>query len=136
MTRERTLELFETLGTVFWFLMDGFWMLGWPITAGVLIGPAIITNLAAIFYIERSDGSVWATLAVNSWLWMNIHWMAADLYSLNITIIYAKVFFWAGVVLLLIGLIKYRDYKQYVFVVFYRFRRFRFKRNGSADKVN
>src|SRR3989338_1943806 len=135
MTRDKKLEMFETLCTISWFLLDGSWMLQWPIAVGVLICPAIFFNFMTFFYIERHSGSVLAVMAVNSWLLMNIFWAVADIYHMSISMAYAKLMFWSGLGFLLTGLAIHRDYKQYVFLVFYRFRRLRISKNGIKDKV-
>lgn len=135
MTRDKKLELWETLGTIFWFLLDGAWMLGWPVITGVLLGPALFFNFLVFFYVERVGGSVLAVLAVNSWLLMNIFWIMADLYGKSTAMIYAKFMFWTGLAFLLTSLAIHRDYKQYMFLALYRFRRFRINKNGIDDKV-
>ena len=135
MTRDKKLEMWETFGSVLWFLLDGAWMLDWRLGVTLLVAPAIFCNLLTIIYVEKLNGSLLAVLAVNSWLLMNVFWILGDMYQMGWALLWAKIAFWSGVSILLSGLVMHKSYKQYIFLVFYRFRRFKFHKNGVDDKV-
>lgn len=135
MTRDKKLELFESLGSVLWLLLDGFWMLEWSTPVAVLVIPTILCNLTTLAYVERANNSRVAVLIVNAWLLMNVFWILADMYSFSSGLIYAKILFGLSVGLLLFGMIRNRGYRHYVFLVFYRFRRFRMSKDKVDDNV-
>ena len=135
MIRDKKLELWETFGSVLWFLLDGSWMLDWRMMVTVLIVPTILCNFLTLFYLEKSDGSVLSGITVNSWLLMNVFWILGDMYHVGFAPLWAKITFWSGVGILLIGLIMHKSYKHYIFLVFHRFRRFKLHKNTVDNKV-
>jgi hypothetical protein len=73
------LALTETLGSVLWFLMDGFWMLSLAAAAKWMIFPTIAVNLFVFRYTRPVFSQLAVVAAMNSWLAMNIFWMIGDL---------------------------------------------------------
>jgi hypothetical protein len=95
------LTFWETTGSVLWFAMDAGWMLEIRLAALVLILPTLASNLMALRYVPvlREKLVVWA---MNSWLAMNIAWMAGDIFEVESYQMVAKAFTILGFTLLLI----------------------------------
>src|SRR3712207_1971610 len=73
------LAMVETIGSVLWFFMDGFWMLSLPFAAKSMVAPTLAVNLLVFRYTRRSLSQFAIASAMNSWLLMNILWMLGDL---------------------------------------------------------
>jgi hypothetical protein len=92
--------LVETIGSVLWFLMDGFWMLNQPVAAKAMVWPTLAVNLFVFRYTKRSFGQIAIVAAMNCWLAMNIFWMLGDLDTDPKPLAAARVLFFLGVALL------------------------------------
>lgn len=99
--QQSKLLLVETVGSVLWFLMDGFWMLNQAFAAKLMIVPTLAVNLLVFRYTQRSFSHFAVSAAMNSWLLMNICWMVADLDKDPQALAVARGMFLLGVVLLL-----------------------------------
>jgi hypothetical protein len=95
--------LVETIGSVLWFLMDGFWMLNLASAAKGMILPTLVVNLLVFRYAKRSLSQYSVVAAMNSWLLMNICWMVSDLDKNPKPLAAAKVMFALGIVLLAVA---------------------------------
>lgn len=93
----------ETVGSVLWFVMDGFWMLNSPAPAKTMIMPTLIVNLFVFRYTRRSLAHLAVVAAMNSWLAMNIFWMVGDLDKAPDLIAIARVLFASGILLLVVA---------------------------------
>ncbi len=92
--------------------MDALWMFDKVNIAIFLIIPTLLTGLASAF--EKPDaGNISITMAVNSWLAMNIFWMLDMMTA-------AKDFFFTGIALVLLSILLSGSLK-----VLDRFKRFR-----------
>jgi hypothetical protein len=98
------LALTETIGSVLWFVMDGFWMLNLAAPAKVMILPTLAINLLVFRYTKRSFSQLSVVAAMNSWLIMNIFWMLGDLDRTPRLIAIARVLFVLGIVLLALAI--------------------------------
>jgi hypothetical protein len=98
------LSLTETIGSVLWFVMDGFWMLNLAVPAKVMILPTLVVNLFVFRYTKRSFSQLSVVAAMNSWLVMNIFWMIGDLDRDPKLIAVARVLFVLGIVLLALAI--------------------------------
>jgi hypothetical protein len=94
------LALTETIGSVLWFVMDGFWMLNQALPAKAMVLPTLAVNLFVFRFTKRTFGQMAVVAAMNSWLVMNILWMLGDLAGDRRPIAVARVFFVLGIVLL------------------------------------
>lgn len=95
--------LVETVGSVLWFLMDGFWMLNLAVAAKAMVLPTLVVNLLVFRYAKRSLSQYSVVAAMNSWLLMNICWMVGDLDKDPKPIAAARVMFALGMVLLAVA---------------------------------
>jgi hypothetical protein len=94
------LALTETIGSVLWFVMDGFWMLSLALPAKMMVLPTLAFNLLVFRFTPRSFGHLSVVAAMNAWLMMNILWMAGDLDKDPRFVAAARVMFGLGLVLL------------------------------------
>ena len=101
------LVLVETIGSVLWFIMDGFWMLNQAFAAKAMVIPTFVVNLLVFRYTKRSFSQYSVLAAMNSWLLMNVCWMVGDLDKDPRPITAARVLFALGIGLL--GLAVGRD---------------------------
>ena len=101
------LVLVETIGSVLWFIMDGFWMLNQAFAAKAMVIPTFVVNLLVFRYTKRSFSQYSVVAAMNSWLLMNVCWMVGDLDKDPRPITAARVLFALGIGLL--GLAVGRD---------------------------
>ena len=92
--------LVETVGSVLWFFMDGFWMLNQPLPAKTMVWPTLAANLLVFRFTKRSFGQIAVVAAMNCWLAMNICWMLGDLDKDPKPLAAARVLFFLGIVLL------------------------------------
>ena len=104
--RRDQLALTETIGSVLWFVMDGFWMLNLALPARLMVLPTLAVNLWVFRYTKRSLGQVCVVAAMNSWLVMNILWMLGDLAKDPRPVEAARVLFALGIVLLVLAVVR------------------------------
>jgi hypothetical protein len=77
-------DLLDTANSVFWFLMDAMWMLGFTSLAKFSIIPTIATGLM-LLYIEKRSTVFWINLAINCWILMNTLWMLEHIAAARFT---------------------------------------------------
>ena len=97
------LVLVETIGSVLWFLMDGFWMLNQALPAKAMVLPTLGVNLWVFRYTKRSFTQYAVVAAMNSWLFMNICWMIGDLDKDPKPLVVARAMFALGMLLLVLA---------------------------------
>jgi hypothetical protein len=97
------LVLTETLGSVLWFFMDGFWMLSLASAAKWMIFPTVAVNLFVFRYTRPLFSQLAVVAAMNSWLGMNIFWMISDLDRDPKPLGLAKMMFALGIVFLILA---------------------------------
>ena len=97
---QHKLILVETIGSILWFLMDGFWMLNQALPAKAMIFPTLAVNLYVFRYTRRSFSQYAVAAAMNSWLLMNICWMVGDLDKAPGPLAAARAMFALGVIFL------------------------------------
>jgi hypothetical protein len=100
------MALVETVGSVLWFIMDGFWMLDLANPAKAMVLPTLVVNLIVFRYTRHSFTQSAVVGAMNSWLLMNICWMIGDLNKDPKPIEVARLMFGLGVGLLLLAIIR------------------------------
>ena len=103
MHEQDKLVLVETVGSVLWFIMDGFWMLNQALPAKAIALPALLVNLLVFRYTKHSLSQFSVVAAMNSWLVMNICWMVGDLDKDPRPIVAARVMFALGTLLLIVA---------------------------------
>ena len=101
------LALTETVGSVLWFVMDGFWLLDQALPAKVMVLPTLTINLLVFRFTKRSFSHMSVAAAMNAWLVMNTFWMIGDLDKNARLVAIARGMFVVGLVLL--GLAVARD---------------------------
>ena len=119
------LVLVETLGSVLWFIMDGFWMLNQALPAKAMVLPTLAVNLLVFRYTKHSFGQFSVVAAMNSWLVMNICWMVGDLDKDPRPVAVARVMFALGVVLLTLAVGRDAMHPERLTKVLAHFRRLR-----------
>jgi hypothetical protein len=119
------LVVLETVGSLFWFLMDGCWMLGLGGLARALAVPTVATQLVAFRYTHRSLVELAITGSVNCWVAMNVFWMFGDLDDRPDLFAAARFAFAAGVGLLVLAAVRARSAGALLKQALGRFRRLR-----------
>jgi hypothetical protein len=120
------LMLVETVGSVLWFVMDGFWMLNQAFPAKAMVLPTLAVNLFVFRYTKQSFAQFSVVAAMNSWLLMNILWMAGDLNKDPGPLVGARVMFALGIVLLALAVIINGAERERLTKALTAFRRLRF----------
>lgn len=123
----KRLAFYETIGSIFWFLMDGAWLFKCKLLALAMIIPASVFNILTFRYTPRNYNDMAITGAMNTWLAMNAVWIIADLEEIDSLIMPAKILFLVGAVLLA-SVSVYNPSKQIIFDAIQRFRRFRLRK--------
>lgn len=119
------LVVLETVGSLFWFLMDGCWMLGLSGLARALAVPTVATQLVAFRYTHGSLVELAITGSVNCWVAMNVFWMFGDLDDRPGLFVAARVAFGAGMGLLVLAAVRARSSGALLKRALGRFRRLR-----------
>lgn len=129
--------LWETVGSVLWFLMDACWMLDWKLAASALVIPCVTANLMVFPYTPRLPAILAVTAAMNCWLAMNVGWMLDDLWDIPSLMTAARVFLVMGLALLLAAFAASRWRPETRAAVLAGFRRLRIqlpRRPGGRDQ--
>jgi hypothetical protein len=119
------LVLTETIGSVLWFVMDGFWMLNAPLLAKTMILPTLLVNLLVFRYTKQSFSPFSVVAAMNSWLLMNIFWTVGDLDKTMAPLVVARTMYALGLILLVLAVAKSGRWGEGLMDVLSRFRRLR-----------
>ena len=119
------LALTETLGSVLWFLMDGFWMLSLAGAAKWMIFPTVAVNLFVFRYTKPLFSPLAVVAAMNSWLGMNIFWMIGDLDRDPKPLGWAKMMFALGLTFLVLAVGRNVFRPRKLIVMLMHFRRLR-----------
>ena len=119
------LVLTETIGSVLWFLMDGFWMLALSGPAKAMVLPTLAVNLFVFRYTKRSFSQIAVVSAMNCWLLMNIFWMISDLDKDPRLMIVAQALFGLGILLLVAVVVRNAARGERLTQVLAHFRRLR-----------
>ena len=117
--------LVETIGSILWFVMDGFWMLNQAIPAKAMIVPIILVNLFVFRYTKPSLSPYAVVAAMNSWLVMNICWMVGDLDKNPAPVAIARGTFLLGMAFLVLAVAKDAGNPERLAKVLAHFRRLR-----------
>ena len=121
----RRLVILETIGSVFWFVMDGCWMLGLGGPARALALPTLAIQLLAFRYTPRSVAELAITGSVSCWVLMNVFWMFGDLDGRPGLLAAARFAFAAGLGLLSLAALRARSTAELRKQALVRFRRLR-----------
>jgi hypothetical protein len=92
-----TYTVLEILCVLFWFLLDGFWLLEWKSLTYFFSCLALLTAFTMFFYVKHERVIVLIACADTSWLVLNILWAAGDLSHVKPALIGAKILFWIGI---------------------------------------
>ena len=125
MHEQEKLVLVETVGSVLWFLMDGFWMLNLALSAKAMVLPTLLVNLLVFRYTKHSFSQLSVAAAMNSWLLMNICWMVGDLNKDPRPIAAARVMFALGILFLMLAIGREGMHAERLTKVLAHFRRLR-----------
>jgi hypothetical protein len=123
--QQEKLVLVETVGSVLWFFMDGFWMLNQALAAKAMILPTLAVNLLVFRFTRQSLSQFSVVAAMNSWLAMNICWMVGDLDKDPKPVAAARVMFLLGIALLALAVARDATQPERLKNVLARFRRLR-----------
>ena len=122
--RESNLTFYETLGTIFWLLVDFCWIMEFRVLLEIFAISAIFFLSLVFKYTERSVPIFAANIAMLGWLFMSILWAIGDLWSVPGAITWTKWIISFSLISLVIFLIA-GDFRREVAD---RFRRFRVPR--------
>jgi hypothetical protein len=92
----------ENLHVALWLLKDVSWCSDWHVLGLVMIVPTLAVALKICWDTRHSIADCIHNIAVALWICANTTWMIGEFYFEDMTRPYAKVFFFAGMVLLLI----------------------------------
>lgn len=123
--QHQKLMLVETIGSVLWFIMDGFWMLNQALPAKAMVLPALAVNLFVFRYTKASFTHISVVAAMNSWLVMNICWMWSDLDKDPRPLAVARMMFALGAILLVLAVARDAMHPDRLTRVLAHFRRLR-----------
>jgi hypothetical protein len=93
---EKIYTLLEICCVLFWFLLDGFWLLEWKNLTYAFSVLAVLVAIAMFFFIKRERVIVLIACADTSWLVLNILWAMGDLSHLKPALAWAKILFGVG----------------------------------------
>lgn len=117
-------EVYESVGSVFWLVMDFSWFKGLETLTLFLIPLTILLHILALFFVERRFVYITLMSAVNFWVVANTFWIVADLRSIPSLNSTAETFFWLAMALTTMTMLKMAK-EGNLPLFFYKFRRFR-----------
>lgn len=120
MTTKRISSLCETIGTMFWLLMDFCWMSDYKVIASISAALACCFLLCAfIFYKSSKWNDFLSYVASFFWCLMNSYWMLSDFLKDESLLVTSKCIFVFTVILSLIILyLNKRENKEVNFTRF------------------
>lgn len=121
----RRLLVLETLGSVFWLLMDAGWMLGWPVVATLFIVPSLSTQLLVLLHTPRQWVPMGVAASVLLWLAMNVSWMLGEVWNLPALLPVARASFALAVAAFGVAFWKSRWHPEARLLLLASFRRLR-----------
>lgn len=119
-------EMCESIGSVFWLVMDFCWFKEMGTITLLLIPPTILLHILALCFVERRFVYITLMSAVNFWVIANTFWIIADLKSISSLNFIAEIFFWLAMVLTTMTMLKMAK-KGNMPLFFNKFRRFRIR---------
>jgi hypothetical protein len=93
---QKTYTILEILCVLFWFLLDGFWLLEWKFLTYFFSVIAFLTAFVMFRFIKKERVLVLVACADTSWLILNILWAIGDFTKIPQATIAAKIFFAVG----------------------------------------
>jgi hypothetical protein len=93
---QKIYTILEILCVLFWFLLDGFWLLEWKFLTCFFSVIAILTAFVMFRFIKKERVLVLVACADTSWLILNILWAIGDFTRIPQATISAKIFFAIG----------------------------------------
>jgi hypothetical protein len=88
--------ILELVCVLFWFLLDGFWLLEWKFLTYGFSVLALATAVWMFRYIKKEKTVILIACADSSWLLLNVLWAVGDLSQIEPAIIIAKALFLVG----------------------------------------
>lgn len=85
--------MLEILCVLFWFLLDGFWLMEWKLLTYGFSVLALATAFAMFRFIKKERVIVLIACADTSWLILNILWAIGDLSKVHEALVVAKILF-------------------------------------------
>ncbi|MBL7714123.1 MAG: hypothetical protein JNL01_01570 [Bdellovibrionales bacterium] len=113
-------EILDTVNSLSWFLMDGFWMLGVPKLGYFFILPTIVTGFLLLL-VEKRPAITLINVAIFFWILMNTFWMLSETLQNPTLLLVARISFGLGVSAILVAAFVSKDLRD----TFSHFRRFR-----------
>lgn len=113
-------EVLDTVNSLSWFLMDGFWMLGLPKVGYIFILPTLITGFLLLF-VEKRPAVTLINVAIFFWILMNTFWMLSESLQNPTLLLASRMSFGLGGASILIAAFVSKDLRD----TFSHFRRFR-----------
>ncbi|TSC56467.1 MAG: hypothetical protein G01um101418_326 [Parcubacteria group bacterium Gr01-1014_18] len=100
--REQKLNFWDLIASIFWLLMESFWMMQWNTMAQWMIPFAIITGLYTFRYIQRTIAAFFSSLTMFLWVTRAAFWVVSDINKIMPLEIVAKVLFGIGTITLVV----------------------------------
>ena len=90
----------ENLHVALWLLKDVSWCSDWKALGLIMIFPTLIVALKICWDTRHLTADLIHNIAVALWICANTVWMIGEFFYGDMTRAYAKIFFYAGMVLL------------------------------------
>ncbi len=90
----------ENLHVSLWLLKDVSWCSEWKMLGMVMVIPTLVVALKICWDTRRSTPDLIHNIAVALWICANTTWMIGEFFYEDTTRDYAKIFFYAGMILL------------------------------------
>lgn len=102
--RSTLLSVLNIINSLVWFCMDALWLFNYKTLPSICM-IIMLTTGAYLCFKGKVLSEVCADTALFLWMWMNSLWMLSDLYNAPHFLFYAKLFFPAGLVFIIISII-------------------------------
>lgn len=123
--KESNLAFYETLGTIFWLLVDFCWLMEFKVLLLITAVPTIIFISFVLFRYSGRFSDFAANCAMLGWALMSVLWALDDLWQIPTALTLAKYFVSFSLIFLVLFLVV-GDFRREVIA---RFRRFRVPRS-------
>jgi len=89
----------ENLHILFWLVKDACWVYGFEIPGVIMIAPTLAVAVYVTWKLRATVSELVHNLAVTLWICANSIWMIGEFFCDECTKPYAKLFFFAGLII-------------------------------------
>ena len=122
--------ILEILCVLFWFLLDGFWLMEWKLLTYAFSVIALLTAALMFVFIKRQRVVVLIACADTSWLLLNVLWAVGDLSKVPRALVAAKTLFLVGGLFCLLAFYVSDSSKRLQLLILSRLRILKFFQRG------